>query len=193
MPESRPPIELQGVSLAELQKLIDERTPAAGRPMESGALRAQRACASPATAPGTTKVRRSTGRRWSGCSRPSFAASPTAATCSSPRSRSWRSTSKRRLSAPPRCRPKARAETDASPSSSTAATRSLPDAANPIQTGRNAGRPLPRVAVRHGLEAELSRGIYYELAEIALEEGDDPPGVWSGGAFFPLAARGRRE
>jgi uncharacterized protein len=46
--------------------------------------------------------------------------------------------------------------------------------------------PSPRVLVRHGLEAELSRAIYYELAEIALEEGADPPGVWSDGHFFAL-------
>lgn len=46
--------------------------------------------------------------------------------------------------------------------------------------------PSPRVAVRHGLEAELSRAIYYELAEIALAEGHSPPGVWSCGVFFPL-------
>ena len=46
--------------------------------------------------------------------------------------------------------------------------------------------PLPRVTVRHGLEAELSRPIYYELAEVALAEGHDPPGVWSAGMFFPL-------
>lgn len=46
--------------------------------------------------------------------------------------------------------------------------------------------PSPRVAVRHRLEAELSRPIYYELAEIALAEGGDPPGVWSDGCFFPL-------
>jgi uncharacterized protein len=44
----------------------------------------------------------------------------------------------------------------------------------------------PRLAVRHGLEAELSRPIYYELAEIALAEGREPAGVWSKGAFFPL-------
>jgi hypothetical protein len=48
--------------------------------------------------------------------------------------------------------------------------------------------PSPRVLVRHGLEAELSRSLYYELAEIALAEGHDPPGVWSDGAFFPLGA-----
>lgn len=46
--------------------------------------------------------------------------------------------------------------------------------------------PSPRVLVRHGLEAELSRPIYYELAEIAIAEGGDPPGIWSGDAFFAL-------
>ena len=46
--------------------------------------------------------------------------------------------------------------------------------------------PSPRLAVRHGLEAELARPLYYELAEIALAEGHDPPGIWSCGAFFPL-------
>ena len=46
--------------------------------------------------------------------------------------------------------------------------------------------PRPRVAVRHGLEAELARPVYYELAEIALAEGRDPPGIWSDGSFFTL-------
>jgi hypothetical protein len=46
--------------------------------------------------------------------------------------------------------------------------------------------PSPRIAVRHGLEAELSRTLYYELADIALAEGHDPPGVWSMGQFFAL-------
>jgi hypothetical protein len=46
--------------------------------------------------------------------------------------------------------------------------------------------PSPRVAVRFGLEAEIARPIYYELAEIALAEGHDPPGVWSDGTFFQL-------
>jgi hypothetical protein len=49
--------------------------------------------------------------------------------------------------------------------------------------------PSPRIDVRHGLEAELSRALYYELAETALAEGADPPGVWSGGTFFPLDER----
>ena len=28
--------------------------------------------------------------------------------------------------------------------------------------------------------------VYYELAEIALSEGEQPPGIWSDGAFFSL-------
>ena len=46
--------------------------------------------------------------------------------------------------------------------------------------------PSPRVLVRHGLEAELTRAVYYELAELALAAGSDRPGVWSCGAFFSL-------
>ena len=46
--------------------------------------------------------------------------------------------------------------------------------------------PSPRILVRHGLEAELARPVYYELAEIALAEGNEPTGIWSGGAFFAL-------
>jgi hypothetical protein len=49
--------------------------------------------------------------------------------------------------------------------------------------------PSPRLAVRHGLEAELARPLYYELADIALAEGHDPPGVWSDGSFFELDAK----
>ncbi|HEX6071386.1 MAG TPA: DUF1285 domain-containing protein [Sphingomicrobium sp.] len=46
--------------------------------------------------------------------------------------------------------------------------------------------PSPRILVRHGLEAELVRSVYYELAELALSEGHQPPGIWSDGAFFAL-------
>jgi len=46
--------------------------------------------------------------------------------------------------------------------------------------------PSPRILVRHGLEAELSRPVYYELAEIALTDDREPRGVWSQGAFFAL-------
>ena len=48
--------------------------------------------------------------------------------------------------------------------------------------------PSPRLLVRHGLEAELTRSIYYELAELALEDTKPTPGVWSNDMFFPLEA-----
>jgi hypothetical protein len=57
---------------------------------------------------------------------------------------------------------------------------------HPLRLEQDENGPSPRVAVRHGLEAELSRPVYYELAQIALDEGGDPPGIWSGGCFFPL-------
>ena len=46
--------------------------------------------------------------------------------------------------------------------------------------------PHPYLDVRAGLEARLARPVYYELAEIALAEAAEPPGVWSDGAFFAL-------
>jgi uncharacterized protein len=46
--------------------------------------------------------------------------------------------------------------------------------------------PRPYLHVRGGLEALISRNVYYALAEIALANGSNPPGVWSNGAFFPL-------
>jgi hypothetical protein len=48
--------------------------------------------------------------------------------------------------------------------------------------------PHPYLQVRGGLEALVARPVYYELAEMALQDGSDPLGVWSGGAFFPMAA-----
>jgi hypothetical protein len=46
--------------------------------------------------------------------------------------------------------------------------------------------PHPYLAVRRGLEALLARPVYYELANLALEEGAAPAGLWSDGAFFAL-------
>jgi hypothetical protein len=60
--------------------------------------------------------------------------------------------------------------------------------AHPLHIVETGDGPSPRVIVRFGLEAELARPLYYELAEIALSEGHDPPGIWSDGAFFPLVA-----
>ena len=46
--------------------------------------------------------------------------------------------------------------------------------------------PHPYLHVRGGLEALVARPVYYELAALALDEGADPPGLWSNGLFFPL-------
>ena len=46
----------------------------------------------------------------------------------------------------------------------------------------------PYVHVRGGMEAKVARPVYYELANLALDEDDDPPGLWSDGIFFPMAA-----
>lgn len=55
---------------------------------------------------------------------------------------------------------------------------------HPLTIVPGAEGPSPRILVRHGLEAELTRAVYYELAELALAL--DPPGVWSEGQFFRL-------
>ena len=39
--------------------------------------------------------------------------------------------------------------------------------------------------IRDGLEAKLSRNVYYQLAELLVEENGEM-GVWSEGLFFPL-------
>jgi hypothetical protein len=57
----------------------------------------------------------------------------------------------------------------------------------PVRFEAGEGGPHPYLLVRGGLEALVARPVYYELAEIALAEGGDPPGLWSGGAFFPMA------
>ncbi len=49
--------------------------------------------------------------------------------------------------------------------------------------------PAPYLHVRDGLEARLSRTLYYELATLALDEGNAPIGLWSAGAFFSLEAQ----
>ena len=60
---------------------------------------------------------------------------------------------------------------------------------HPLRVMETRNGPSPRLLVRHGLEAELTSSVYYELAGIAVEEGHEPPGIWSEGAFFPLDAR----
>ncbi|WHO40734.1 DUF1285 domain-containing protein [Sphingobium sp. AP49] len=46
--------------------------------------------------------------------------------------------------------------------------------------------PHPYLHVRAGLDALILRSVYYELMNIALDEGGDRIGLWSEGIFFPL-------
>lgn len=62
------------------------------------------------------------------------------------------------------------------------------DADHPLRVEERDDGPHPYLAVRGGLEARIARPVYYELAELALAEGADPIGLWSGGAFFALDA-----
>ena len=57
---------------------------------------------------------------------------------------------------------------------------------HPLSFRGGEGGPHPYVEVRRGLDALVARPVYYELANMALAEGAEPPGLWSGGAFFPL-------
>ena len=56
--------------------------------------------------------------------------------------------------------------------------RSKPDFATDV--------PVPYLLVRDGLEAKLTRNVYYHLAKLVVSRGDEL-GVWSGGTFFPLS------
>ena len=57
---------------------------------------------------------------------------------------------------------------------------------NPIRFTMVENGPHPYLHVRGGLEALIVRSVYYELVNIALDNGSDPPGIWSAGSFFAL-------
>jgi hypothetical protein len=61
-------------------------------------------------------------------------------------------------------------------------------AEHPLRFDDKADGPHPYLLVRDGLEALVARPVYYELANAALDEGADPPGLWSDGVFFPITA-----
>lgn len=60
----------------------------------------------------------------------------------------------------------------------------------PLRFATHADGPHPylhvRGAIGNGLEALIVRPVYYELAELAIADGGDPPALWSDGARFPL-------
>jgi len=65
------------------------------------------------------------------------------------------------------------------------------DARHPLRVAEDprTGEPVPYVLVRDGMEARLTRSVYYELVAIGFEEkvgGDQLYGLWSSGTFFSL-------
>jgi uncharacterized protein len=58
--------------------------------------------------------------------------------------------------------------------------------ANPLRFAVVDGEPAPYLMVRGGMEALIARSVFYELADFALDDGRDPLGIWSDGAFFAM-------
>jgi hypothetical protein len=65
------------------------------------------------------------------------------------------------------------------------------DANHPLRITQNGDEWIPYVMVRGGMEARISRNVYYQLADLlieatAQESGEPALGVYSGGEFFPF-------
>ena len=187
MPETRPPITLQGVSLAELQRLIDERRlPPVDRwnPERCGHSEMRIARDGTWYHQGSPIQRPAMVRLFSTVLRREPDGSHVLVTPVEKLEIDVETTAFRAIEM----------ETEGSGRDRSIALRlDSGDAVivgpnHPLTVAEGEHGPSPRVLVRHGLEAELSRPIYYELADIAVAEGHDPPGVWSAGAFFALAA-----
>ena len=189
MPESRAPIELQGVTLTELQKLIDERRPP---PVEQW---------NP-TRCGHSGMRIARDGTWyhegSPIDRPAMVRLFSTVLRREPDGRHVLVTPVEKLdievemtafrAVEIQMEGEGRDRLIAFKLDSGDAVIAGPD--HSLSLARTEHGPSPRLAVRHGLEAELSRPVYYELAEVALAENADPPGVWSQGVFFPLSVDG---
>jgi len=65
----------------------------------------------------------------------------------------------------------------------------IADAEHPLRVVERSDGPHPYVRVRKGLDALIARPVYYELANIALDESSEPVGIWSAGEFFVLEAQ----
>lgn len=187
MPETRPPIELQGVSLAELQKLIDERRLP---PVDQWN---PQAC-------GHSGMRIARDGTWyhegTPIRRPAMVRLFSTVLRREPDGRHVLVTPVEKLQIDVESAPFRAVEMRSEGEGRDRRLAFRLDSGDAVILGRDhplrlvatEHGPSPRLLVRHGLEAELTRPVYYELAELALSEGSDPPGVWSAGAFFPLDA-----
>ena len=180
MPETRPPIELKGLSLAELQKLIDERRlPPVDRWNPE-------AC-------GHSGMRIARDGTWyhdgSPIRRPAMVRLFSTVLRREPDGRHVLVTPVEKLAIDVEGTAFRAIEMHSEGDGRTRRIAFRLDSGDAVILGSDHPlrlEPTPRIVVRHGLEAELARPLYYELAELALAEGGDPPGIWSDGAFFPL-------
>ena len=185
MPESRPPIELQGVSLAELQALIDER-----RLPPVDQWNPERC--------GHSGMRIARDGTWyhqgSPIARPAMVRLFSTVLRREPDGRHMLVTPAEKLEIDVEATAFRAVEMESEDDGEERKIALRLDSGDalilgpdhPLRLVPDENGPSPRVLVRHGLEAELARPVYYELAEIALAEGRQPPGVWSDGAFFAL-------
>lgn len=60
------------------------------------------------------------------------------------------------------------------------------DATHQLRIESSPAGPRPYLTLDAGLRARLARPVYYALAELALNEANETPGLWSHGTFFPL-------
>jgi hypothetical protein len=183
MPERSPPIELQGVTLAELQKLIDERSlPPVDRwnPQRCGHSEMRIARDGTWYHQGTPIGRPAMIRLFSTVLRREPDGSHVLVTPVEKLEIEVESTAFRAIAM--NAEGSGRGQRIAFALDSGDAVILGPD--HPLGMVDTPNGPSPRVLVRHGLEAELTRPVYYELAELALSESGG--GVWSDGVFFPL-------
>ncbi|MCP5366519.1 MAG: DUF1285 domain-containing protein [Hyphomicrobiales bacterium] len=64
-----------------------------------------------------------------------------------------------------------------------------PDNPLRVETNPATGEPAPYVTVRPGLEARVSRAVFYDMVALGLEEtveGEDIFGLWSNRTFYPM-------
>jgi hypothetical protein len=57
---------------------------------------------------------------------------------------------------------------------------------HPLRFESTEDGPSPYLMVRGRMDALISRSVFYELVDLALEDAHDPLGLWSDGHFFAM-------
>jgi hypothetical protein len=189
MPESRPPIELQGISLTELQRLIDERRlPPVERwnPERCGHSGMRIARDGTWYHEGQPIRRPAMVRLFSTVLRREPDGSHVLVTPAEKLTIEVESTAFRAVE----MRSEGEGRNRQIVFRLDSGDAVMVGSGHPLHIVEAGHGPSPRILVRHGLEAELTRPVYYELAELALGQDEERPGVWSNGVFFPLDSLG---